>query len=150
MVITTFMAYFVTTFDESSHPIITRCYGSMANAEHRTYTLYTYPSKFLCSFWRVAHLQEHGHRYKGSLNSWWQFLCFGGYGVCFWCDTPLLRTGIFALDLCGNSRSGDAKPHSTALGVMGSMPIMSWLRFCPVGNPYLLMRHLRLGAGDLM
>jgi len=36
-------------------------------------------------------------------------------------------TGVFALDLCGN-RSGGAKPRSTALGGMGSMPIMSWLR----------------------
>jgi hypothetical protein len=38
-----------------------------------------------------------------------------GCGVCFWCDTPLLRTGIFAVDLCGN-RSGGAEPRSTALG----------------------------------
>jgi hypothetical protein len=51
---------------------------------------------------------------------------FGGYGVCFWCDTPLLRTGIFALDLCGN-RSGGAKPCSTAWGGMESTPIMSCL-----------------------
>jgi hypothetical protein len=36
-------------------------------------------------------------------------------------------TGIFTLDLCGN-RSGGAKPRSTALGGIGSMPIMSWLR----------------------
>jgi hypothetical protein len=109
-----------------------------------TYTLYMYPLKVPSSFWRVAHLRELGHRNKGTLNSWWQFSCFGGYGVCFWCDTPLLRTGIWALDLCGN-RSEGAKPRSTALGGMGSMPIMSWLpnhefMVLPGGEPVLVRR----------
>ena len=34
MVITTFIAYFV-QIDESSHPILTRCDGRVADAEHR-------------------------------------------------------------------------------------------------------------------
>ena len=133
MIITIFMAYFVTT---NRRIVATDCSQILwsyrrCRALAATTTAHIHcicpPSKFLCSFCHVAHLREHGHRNKGALNSWSQFLCFGGCGVCFWCDTPLLRTGIFALDLCGNSIGG-AKPRSTALGGMGSMPIMSWLR----------------------
>jgi hypothetical protein len=43
------------------------------------------------------------------------------------CDTPSLRTRIFAVDLCGNMSWG-AKPRFSASWGLGSMPIESWCR----------------------
>ncbi len=61
------------------------------------------------------------------MNSWWRFSWFLGYEVRLWCDTPSLRTGIFAVDLCGNMSWG-IKPRFSASWGLGSMPIKSW--FC--------------------
>ncbi len=61
------------------------------------------------------------------MNSGWRFSWFLGNEVRLWCDTPSLRTRIFAVDLCGNMSWG-AKPRFSASWGLGSMPIKSW--FC--------------------
>ena len=110
-----FMAYFVTTNQWIVAPDRSRMWWSYrrcrAPAAITTAHIYCIcpPSGFLCLFSRVAHLREHGNRNERATNSWWRFLWFLGYDVRLWCDTPSLRTGILAFDLCGNMSWG-AKP----------------------------------------
>ncbi len=101
---------------------------STSGNNHRTYTFYMSPPLGSYAHLAVSLISEsmaietRGPRIHGG-----HFRDFWYDDVHLWCDTPSLRTGILAFDLCGNMSWG-AKPHFSASWGLGSMPIKSWFR----------------------